>query len=107
MERINQNVAMRDSFFNVEAEKVTDWYKAMMQFLKIVYEESVQFKTKPGDLLAFSNIRLLHGRTGYTDTGNNVRHLVGIYLDWDQIYSRWRVLINSNEERQEKIATTA
>lgn len=77
----------------------------MMKYIEIVYAESVQFKTRPDDVLSFSNLRLLHGRSGYTDTSDNVRHLVGIYLDWDQIYSRWRVLINSKNYKQEKIAT--
>lgn len=43
-------------------------------------------------MLAFSNVRLLHGRTGYVDTDGDVRHLIGAYIDWDEIYSRLRVL---------------
>lgn len=54
---------------------------------------SVQFKIL-GDILAFSNIRLQHGRTGYEDTEGDVRHLIGAYLDWDEIYSRLRILAN-------------
>lgn len=49
-----------------------------------------------GDILTFSNIRILHGRTAYTDVTGNARHLVGAYIDWDEIYSRLRVL--SEEE---------
>lgn len=48
--------------------------------------------SKIGDILTFDNTRCLHGRTGYTDEDNNTRHLIGAYLDWDEIYSRLRVL---------------
>lgn len=50
------------------------------------------FSFRLGDILTFDNTRCLHGRTEYTDQGNNVRHLIGAYLDWDEIYSRLRVL---------------
>lgn len=54
-----------------------------------------------GDILAFSNTRLLHGRTGYEDKSGNIRHLVGVFIDWDEIYSRLRVL--ANDKRLNKI----
>lgn len=98
-DRINQSVPQRDSYFNIDVEKVDQWYESLMKYVKIVHEESVQFKTNPGDILAFSNIRLLHGRTGYTDTSENVRHLIGAYIDWDEIYSRWRVLLNNKNQK--------
>lgn len=45
-----------------------------------------------GEILTFDNTRMVHGRTGFTDETGNSRHLVGAYLDWDEIYSRIRVL---------------
>lgn len=92
LQRINHSVPQRDSFFSIDADAVDEWYVAMMKFVQLAHEESVAFKTEPGDVLTFSNIRLLHGRTGYVDSGGNTRHLVGAYLDWDEIYSRLRVL---------------
>lgn len=53
----------------------------------------------PGDILAFSNIRLLHGRTGYEDKNGNIRHIVGCYIDWDELYSRQRILANDKKIR--------
>lgn len=94
LRRINHSITQRDSFFSVDAEKVDEWYSALKIFIDLMYEEAVYFKTEPGDILAFSNTRLVHGRTGYTDTEGNVRHLVGIYFDWDEIYSRLRILAN-------------
>lgn len=52
-----------------------------------------------GDILAFSNIRLLHGHTGYVDKEGNVRHLVGAFVDWNEIYSRLRVLANEKRTK--------
>lgn len=92
MNRINQSVPQRDSYFSTDADQVDEWYTALKVFIDMVYKESVQFKTEPGDVLTFSNIRLLHGRTGYVDTEGNIRHLVGAYVDWDEIYSRLRVV---------------
>lgn len=64
----------------------------MAKFVEILHEESVTFKTKEGDILTFDNLRLVHGRTKYEDNNDNRRHLIGAYLDWDEIYSRLRVL---------------
>ncbi|XP_055550549.1 gamma-butyrobetaine dioxygenase-like [Wyeomyia smithii] len=92
VERINHSIPQRDSFFNVPLSNVEGWYRALTQFVRLIHREAVRFKTAPGDILAFSNVRMLHGRSGYTDTVANTRHVVGAFLDWDEIYSRWRVL---------------
>lgn len=89
---INYSVPQRDSRFSISIDKVDEWYKAKAKFVELIHEEAVTFKTKPGDILTFDNTRCLHGRTEYTDQANNVRHLIGAYLDWDEIYSRLRVL---------------
>ena len=46
---------------------------------------------RPGDLLAFDNRRLLHGRRAY-DSNQGRRYIEGIYADRDELYSRIRVL---------------
>lgn len=92
--RINHSVPQRDTFFSVDADMVDEWYSALKIFVDLLHEEAVYFKTTPGDILTFSNVRLVHGRTGYTDTEGNVRHIVGAYVDWDEIYSRLRILAN-------------
>uniref|UniRef100_A0A182J4B3 Uncharacterized protein n=1 Tax=Anopheles atroparvus TaxID=41427 RepID=A0A182J4B3_ANOAO len=92
LERINHSVPQRDSHFSVPLDRVERWYRAMQRFVAVLHREAVQFRTAPGDILTFSNVRMVHGRTGYTDTAGNTRHIVGAYLDWDEIYSRLRVL---------------
>lgn len=99
LERINHSVPQRDSFFNVPLDRVEPWYRALAHFVRLLHQEAVEFKTTPGDILTFSNIRMVHGRTGYTDTEVNTRHIVGAYLDWDEIYSRLRVLKGKVEQQ--------
>lgn len=49
----------------------------------------------PGDLVTFDNSRLLHGRKSYVSSPDQVRHLEGVYLDWDEVMSRLRILRRS------------
>ncbi|KAH8419953.1 hypothetical protein KR009_004329, partial [Drosophila setifemur] len=90
--RINHSVPQRDSHFNVPLEEVLPWYESYARFVRMARSDAHAFKTRPGDVLTFNNIRLLHGRTGYDDSEQNSRYIVGAYLDWDIIYSRLRVL---------------
>ncbi|XP_055588851.1 gamma-butyrobetaine dioxygenase-like [Uranotaenia lowii] len=104
IERILQSIPQRDSFFNIPMKRVEPWYRALAKFIQMIYQESVQFKTASGDILAFSNVRMLHGRKGYTDTDANTRHVVGAFMDWDEIYSRWRVLKGFQMKLQHPLA---
>ncbi|XP_026846344.1 gamma-butyrobetaine dioxygenase [Drosophila persimilis] len=90
--RINHSVPQRDSHFSVPLAEVEPWYESYSRFVRLARDDAHAFKTRPGDVLTFNNIRLLHGRTGYDDTEQNSRYIVGAYLDWDIIYSRLRVL---------------
>ncbi|ALC48164.1 CG14630 [Drosophila busckii] len=90
--RINQNTTKRDSRFSVPLEQVVAWYEAYDMFMQLAQAEAVEFKTRPGDVFVFNNLRMLHGRTAYEDSPENKRHLVGAYVDWDIIYSKLRTL---------------
>lgn len=92
VQRINRSVTQRDSFFSQSIKNVQRWYKAIKKFDELLKEEAVEFKLVESDFLTFDNTRLVHGRTGYTDTTNNSRTLIGAYLDWDHVYSKIRVL---------------
>ncbi|XP_017145578.1 gamma-butyrobetaine dioxygenase [Drosophila miranda] len=93
--RINHSIPQRDSHFTVPLEQVRPWYEAMALFVRLAHEQACSFKTTPGDVFTFNNLRLVHGRTGYDDTDRNVRHIVGAFIDWDIVYSRLRVLRNA------------
>lgn len=90
--RIHHSIPQRDSHFSIDADQVHKWYEANALFVRMLYEHCISFKTEPGDVISFNNLRLLHGRTGYDDTEQNVRHIIGGFVDWDIIYSKMRVL---------------
>ena len=92
VERVNHSIPQRDSFLSIDVNRIPEWYEALATFVRLVHEEAVSFKTKPGDIFTFSNIRMLHGRTGYVDYQGNTRHIIGAYVYWDEIYSALRVL---------------
>lgn len=92
LERINHSIPQRGSFFTVPLIEVKGWYKALAKFVELIHREAVEFKTEEGTILCFDNSRLVHGRKKYEDANGNYRHLVGAYLDWDEIFSRLRVL---------------
>jgi gamma-butyrobetaine dioxygenase len=57
--------------------------------------ESMQFAfhLAPGDLLAFNNRRVLHGRTSFDETRVS-RHLEGCYVDIDETMAIYDSLRN-------------
>lgn len=59
---------------------------------KMLFENTVEIKLKSGQILAFDNTRIVHGRQKYDDLSENRRHLFGNYLDWDEIFSKICVL---------------
>ncbi len=68
-------------------------YKAYRAFSSRAQSPTYQMKLRyePGDLLAFDNRRVLHGRAGY-DAKGGARFIEGIYADRDDLYSRIRTL---------------
>ena len=68
-------------------------YKAYRAFSERAQDPKYQmrFRYEAGDLLAFDNRRVLHGRAGY-DSKGGTRFIEGIYADRDDLYSRIRTL---------------
>lgn len=71
---------------------VAAWYDAYFELLRLIEEPAAQlvFRLEPGDLVAFDNVRVLHGRTGFASEGS--RRLQGCYADRDGLLSRLAVL---------------
>ena len=90
IERINYSQPQRDSFLSIPIEQVESWYHALKLFCDAAHHPTnlLKFKLRPGQLVAFDNIRVLHGRTGF----NGERHVQGAYLDWDEARSKMRIL---------------
>jgi len=68
------------------------FYAAYRTFGRMINDPANQitFKLAPGDLFIVDNERVLHGRTGFSSSGN--RHLQGCYADRDGLLSKLRVL---------------
>ena len=68
-------------------------YEALRIFGEVAGRDDFQMRYawRPGDLVAFDNRRILHGR-GLIDSDSGVRELHGTYIDHDEVYSRLRVL---------------
>tara|TARA_Y100000768_G_scaffold388566_1_gene385258 strand:- start:256 stop:1500 length:1245 start_codon:yes stop_codon:yes gene_type:complete len=80
---------------------ITNAYLAMQRLGHVANSDvfQIQYDFLPGDLVAFDNRRILHGRTAFDSTSGS-RKLRGTYLDCDEVYSRVRVL-------QRHLATTS
>lgn len=92
--RFSYNNHVRDSVMLVSPEKAVQLYEAYLTIGTMLRNPANQIEHKmvPGDVITFNNSRVLHGRSSFTITGESQRFLQGIYLDWDGVYSRIRVL---------------
>jgi gamma-butyrobetaine dioxygenase len=61
-------------------------------------ELALTLRLKPGDCLIFDNTRVLHGRTGFTSTGD--RLLQGCYADLDGLASTVAVLTRKADKEE-------
>ncbi|XP_077977117.1 trimethyllysine dioxygenase, mitochondrial-like [Glandiceps talaboti] len=70
------------------------FYRALSTFIKDLSSPVNEFQIKlhPGLVCIVDNWRVLHGRTPFTGK----RSMLGIYLPRDDVYSRYRTLINRN-----------
>ena len=68
-------------------------------------EQARTLRLTPGDCLIFDNTRVLHGRTGFTSTGD--RLLQGCYADLDGLASTLRMLNAQKEMDKEEVSAGA
>jgi gamma-butyrobetaine dioxygenase len=68
-------------------------YAAYRRLFELTYRDdlAVRVSFSPGDLMAFDNRRILHGRDAYT-AGDGARWLRGCYSERDELESRIRLL---------------
>lgn len=80
------------------ADALEAFYRAYRAFAEITLRPGLQlnFRLSPGDCLIFDNVRLLHARTAFEETG--ARHLQGAYADLDALAGTLAVL------RRERVA---
>jgi len=67
------------------AGELESFYRAYRTFAEITLRPELQleFRLLPGDCLIFDNVRLLHARTAFEESG--ARHLQGAYADLDAL----------------------
>jgi alpha-ketoglutarate-dependent taurine dioxygenase len=78
---------------NLPAPAARPFYAAYRRFAALLREPRFQlkFRLDTGDLVAFDNQRILHGRTGFS-SAKFPRHLRGCYLTRDSVYSQTALL---------------
>lgn len=69
---------------------ITPFYHAYKLFSEKLRDPAsgLEFNMVPGDLVAFNNRRVLHGRTSFDATKVD-RHLQGCYADIDEVFSKY------------------
>ncbi len=78
----------------VQPEQTAAFYRALALWNALVDDPSfeVQIRLEPGQMLAFDNHRVLHGRTAFDLGAAGRRFLIGCYLDPVDIQSTRRIL---------------
>ena len=86
------NFAVMDAV-RAPAERMGALCRALRRFAAVIRDPALEcrYRLRPGELLAFDNRRVLHGRAAF-DPATGSRHLQGCYVDRDQLLSRIRVL---------------
>lgn len=89
---IRFNNWIRDTL-RLPLSRVDAWYAAYRRFWHCLHDprRQLEFALVPGQMVAFDNRRVLHGRRAF-DPNSGKRHLQGTYLDLDMLESRLRVL---------------
>ena len=95
------------AFPDMAAADVDRAHRAVKRFHELAADPRFQVGSpfRPGDLVAFDNRRVLHGRDAFA-AGRCRRHLRGCYLDHDEVHSRLRVL-SRHHESSDPVAQTA
>ena len=78
---------------DLPAETVDAWNRAYRTFMRLPRDPAFQrsFRMAPGEMKAFENRRMLHGREAFNPATGN-RHLHGCYFDRVKYDSRMRML---------------
>ena len=68
-------------------------YEALGHFWRMLRDPGYQLhlRLRPGDLIAYDNHRVLHGRAPF-DASSGERHLQGCYINLEDVDSRLRML---------------
>jgi len=85
-------------------EDVAPFYEAYRKLGRMMDSAEYRntFKTSNGDLLTVHGHRVLHGRRGFV-VGSGARHLQDVYMEFDDLMARRRVLLGIHQPRPASI----
>jgi gamma-butyrobetaine dioxygenase len=83
-------------------ERTVAYHRARRRLGQLLADPAfeIRFPLEAGEVVVFSNDRVLHGRTGF-DPEEGHRHLQGCYIDHDEPRSRYRVLRRTPDATEE------
>ncbi len=83
-----------------DTARIKAFYAAFMRFQRLANDPDNQrrLRLRPGDLAAFDNRRVLHGRTAF-DTASGRRRLRGCYGEREELESRLRMAARAERQR--------
>ena len=67
------------------------YIKAYYALTRYINEGVMEYKMRAGDVVCFNNKRVLHGRRSF-DAGRTTRWLEAVYMDADEVRSKYRTL---------------
>ena len=104
---VNYNNHVRGKELNLNVDEMEEMYEALRLFGELAHSNEFMYKTrlKPGEMIAFSNRRILHGRSEIVSSKNSSRWLQGAYVDLDEVYSKQRCLVGINNDGEEQGST--
>jgi gamma-butyrobetaine dioxygenase len=78
---------------DLSADQLYEFYAAYQALMNRVRDAkyAIQFRLQPGEMVAFDNKRILHGRKAF-DVASGERHYQGFYIEKNEIDNRIRVL---------------
>ncbi len=79
-------------------EEMEEFYRAYRKLGRLIDSDryKVAFKTSSGDLLTVHGHRVMHGRLPFDPTSGE-RHLQDVYMDYDDLMARRRVLLGQHK----------
>ena len=95
VETISFSEHQRSSFINAPQEDVVEVYRAYYALSKLIKNDVLEYKMSPGDIVCMNNKRVLHGRKSF-DTTSTTRWLEGLYMDEDEVRSKYRTIRKKN-----------
>lgn len=65
--------------------------EALNMVQNVAEEHALSMKLKPGDMLFWNNLALLHSRAGFTDSPDRRRHLLRLWLRNNETEKNWPI----------------